>query len=307
MLQPLDPLPWPDELPADPPERITRWQQALSNRVLDIHGDPAAAELVVFSDGNHHMALAETIRAFGSRHGLLHHQVLYLTLPPRILLDIVVTGSLLLGNLKLDLTPHVMISPAPILDRLIALGRMVEHRGFMQSRGNVLLVGRDNPLGITGIDDLFRADVRLFISHPEREAASFTVYRDTLVALADEVGFDGSGLASELERGGGRVVHGESIHHREAPVAVATGKADAAVVYFHLALRYLRVFPDFFEQVPLPGSPDHQDPTTSGNVRTLYHAGCVDGGGAWGKTFEAFLHTRPVADIYRAHGLAPLA
>lgn len=67
MLQSLDPLPWPDELPTNLPERITRWQQALSNRALDIHGDPTAADLVVFSDGNHHMALAETIRRHGVR------------------------------------------------------------------------------------------------------------------------------------------------------------------------------------------------------------------------------------------------
>ena len=38
-------------------DKIEQWYQPLSNRVLDFHGDPIKANLVVFSDGNHHMAL----------------------------------------------------------------------------------------------------------------------------------------------------------------------------------------------------------------------------------------------------------
>ena len=35
-----------------------------SNLSLDCHGDASRAQLAVFSDGNHHMALAECLRAF---------------------------------------------------------------------------------------------------------------------------------------------------------------------------------------------------------------------------------------------------
>ena len=37
---------------------------------------------------------------------------------------------------------------------------------FARSEGNSLLLARGNPEGITGIGDLLREDVRLFISNP---------------------------------------------------------------------------------------------------------------------------------------------
>jgi hypothetical protein len=300
----MDPLNWPDEVPGTPMPVFTRWQQQPSNRLMDVHGDPSRAVLVVFSDGNHHMALVEAVRAFGSAHGL-EDRILFLTLPPRILLEILDSQGLQVGNLVLSLSPHVLIGPGPVLDKAVAAGRMVDHAPFMESRGVVLLVARGNPLSIGGIADLRRPGVRLFISNPVREAASFTVYRDTLMGLAERHGLDGAALAEELEKGGGRVIHGESIHHREAPVAVAVGAVDAAVVYYHLALRYTRVFPDRFELVALPGSPGHPQPDATENRRTVYHAGCVDEGGPWGKAFVDFLHSESVAAIYREHGLAP--
>jgi hypothetical protein len=41
---------------------------------------------------------------------------------------------------------------------------------------------------------------------------------------------------------GQTAVWGQRIHHREAPEALADGQADAAIVYFHLALRYTGIF-----------------------------------------------------------------
>jgi len=62
-------------------DKIEQWHQPVSNRVLDFHGDPIKANLVVFSDGNHHMALLHSLKAF-------HHEmpqvddIFYATTPP---------------------------------------------------------------------------------------------------------------------------------------------------------------------------------------------------------------------------------
>ena len=53
---------WPAERPRATASG-SEWSQARSNLCLDFHGDPASAQLVVFSDGNHHMALAECVAA----------------------------------------------------------------------------------------------------------------------------------------------------------------------------------------------------------------------------------------------------
>ena len=55
-------LNWPEERAAEG-DGTPSWCQPGSNVCLDFHGDPAAA-LVVYSDGNHHMALGECLERF---------------------------------------------------------------------------------------------------------------------------------------------------------------------------------------------------------------------------------------------------
>ncbi len=288
-----------------PPERARAgagepcWFHAGSNRCLDLHGDPQRARLAVFSDGNHHMALEETLAAFVRTHPAVE-DVFYTTTPPGPLLEWLAAGCLHLGNLRLSCVPHVFISPPAILDRVVAAGRMSAHRPFMRSRGNVLLVRAGNPRGIRGVADLARADVRLFLSNPRTETASYQVYLETLKGLARR---DGAQPGFPEEAPDGRVVHGERIHHREAPQALADGRADAALIYYHLALRYTRIFPRQFEIVPLGGTAADPRPGPE-NVISVYHAGVVDGGGPWGGRLLEFLASAEAGAIYERHGLA---
>jgi len=291
-------LNWPEEM-ADVAESGPRWSCEGSNLVLDFHGDPKNAELVVFSDGNHHMALAETLAAFCRRYSL-PGTVFYATCPPGPLLELLRHGGLQIGNFVLCVRPHVFISPPRVLNGLVAEGYMPGHVPFVRNRGNVLLVRRGNPKGIREVADLARGDVRLFLSNPHTEAASYSGYLATLKALAAA-----AGMAPEfLSHSGGRIIYGRCIHHREAPEAVAAGKADAAIVYYHLALRYVRIFPEYFEMVPLGGTVDDPRPA-AGNVVSVTHAGVVGSGGPWGQRFLRFLSSETVARIYRHHGLLP--
>ena len=75
---------------------------------------------------------------------------------------------------------------------------------------------------------------------------------------------------------------------------MADGRADAALVYHHLALRYALIFPDLFEFVRLSGAD-----AFTGEV----HTAVVGDGGPWGRRLSAFLATEEVAEIYRFHGL----
>ncbi len=288
-----EPLDWPAER-AGGTDSTPRWSQPLSNLVLDIHGDPARARLTLFSDGNHHMALAECLRRFLALHPRAQ-DVFYATTPPSVLLDWLAAGSLDLGNLRLRAVPHLFLSPPAILDRVVAAGRAVAHAPFMRSRGNVLLVRRGNPKGIRTVADLARTDVRLFLSNPRAETASHEVYARTLRALARA-----AGVATDVVEGSG-VVHGARIHHREAPQALADGRADAACLYYHLALRYTRIFPERFEIVPLDGTPEAPAP---GNVLSEYHLALIDDGGEWGGAGRDFLLGPEAAAIYAHHGLA---
>ncbi len=290
-----DALFWPPERARTVP--AAAFMQPLSNVCLDLHGDPRAARLAVFSDGNHHMALAEALQIFLIRHPEVV-DVFYATTPPRVVVEALAAGGFALGNLTVMVAPHVFIGPPGVLDGLVARGAMRAHAPLARSRGNVLLVGKGNPRGIRGIADLARADVRLFLSNPLTETVSYATYVNTLRGISARIGLALDCLDGKPHP---RVVYGDSIHHREAPQAVADGRADAAVVFYHLALRYARMFPATFEFLPLTPEGEN-DPAQE---KSRVHVGVVGDGGAWGARLVEFLLGECVADIYRRHGLAP--
>ena len=287
------PLQWPEEgVRGD--GVADAWSQPGTNLLLDFHGDPYRSDLVVLSDGNHHMALEAALQLFRDRNPAVG-EIFYATTPPGPIIKLLRTGRLKIGNVILSVNPHLFLSPPQVLDRLVEGGFIAHHRPFMKNRGSTLLVKKGNPKRISGVGDLTRPDVRLFLSNPHTERVSYQGYVDTLKAMAAREGCDLAFL--ETTDNSDKIFFGQAMHHREAPEAVAAGIADAAIVYHHLALRYVRIFPERFEMVPL-GEAD--DPA---NVIGHTHAALVGDGGRWGQSCLDFLFCPDVARIYAEHGL----
>jgi hypothetical protein len=292
-------LKWPEET-AGKSSNAFKWSHPGSNLCLDFHGNPDKAQLVVFSDGNHHMALRECLDSFSDKYDDLSN-IFYATTPPGPIVNMLKLGGLQLGNLTIDVQPDVFISPPNILDSLVDQGFMKSHTPFVQNRGNVLLVRKGNPRQISEASHIMDKNIRLFISHPEKEKASYTAYYDTLKALVSSLDPDTDFLQEKVSQG--QVIFGECIHHREAPQAVAEGSADVAPVFYHLALRYVRIFPENFDIVPLGGKVDAPDPLP-GNVVARTSIGLVGDGGIWGGRFLKYLLSDEAANIYESHGLS---
>ena len=167
-----------------------------------------------------------------------------------------------------------------------------------------------------GVADLLRPDVIPFMSNPETEAASYGVYRETMLAMARVRGLDVGALerrlsaavgeAGEAGEGGG-IVFGERIHHREAPQALADGRADVAMVYYHLALRYVRVFPGEFEMVcegwDPEGEGDEDEEPAAGMVVTEYAVATAREMGEWGNGFVTYMGLDDAVAFYEEHGI----
>jgi len=286
-------LNWPVEGAQEDYSNRNKWNQSGSNICLDFHGDPAAAKLVVFSDGNHHMALQACCKEFLKSNPAVT-DIFYATTPPKVILDSVLRGGVLLGNVHLNVLPHVFISPENILDKLVAQKKIASHQAFARSSGNVFLVKKGNPKGIKGIGDLTRKDVRLTISNPDTEAASYNIYKQTLLDVAAEKNLDVSDFNDLIDKGTDRTVFGETIHHREVPQTIFEDGADVAIVYYHLALRYTRIFPDDFELINIESKV---------NSCTDYHIGLMNDSGSWGNKFLEFMLSDKALALYKEHGL----
>jgi len=292
-------LNWPQELASAEPGAHHDWLQPGTNICLDFHGDPVRAQAVIYADGNHHMALATALRLFVKEHPAIQ-DVFYATTPPGILLAAVRHG-LRLGNLVLSRSPDIFIGPGRIIQQLSATGLVSADTPFMQSRGNVILLRAGNPRHIKHVTDLWRQGVRLALSNPDTETASHQVYRQTLDAYGAHYH-----LPPIMQAKTAQLIYSEGIHHREIPQILADGKADAAIVYYHLALRYQRIFPELFSFVNMKGlhAPPENDPQ---QTITEYRLALIRECGPWGGQLYEFLAGDAVSAIYREHGLARIS
>ncbi len=294
-------LEWPPEQAIEMDTRSCGWSQPGSNIALDFHGNPNSAAVTVLSDGNHHMALQETLSGFVRQQAAVN-DVFYVTLPPQLLIKIIKNKQLVLGNLVLPVCPDIMLSPPGVIDALSVSGELSQRVPFIKNRGNVLLVRKNNSKNITGVEDIFREDVRIFISNANTEKASHAGYRETLINVAKQKGLQSDKLKKWIDKGASQIMFGKSVHHREAPQALFENQCDVAIVYYHLALRFTRIFPGLFELIPLGGSVDNPQPGPT-NVVSAVHMGLFAGCGLWGKKLYDYLQSQAVKKIYARHGL----
>jgi len=224
----------------------------------------AAPSLVIFTEGNHLMALLseDIVGAFPSwaksqsRYADLDFgNVVVVTLPQPIVVQMIRTGAIALGNLVLEFTRAsgfypdiVMGGPAP-LQALHRLGIVEPHaRFFSRNRGRALLVPKGNPLGIHTLADVARSGARV-AQADSVEAGARAGNRAAIEALMGKSAADAF-FSNEVEHFPGRL----GITHRDVPEMLARGYADVGLTQYHLISYWVRTFPDRFELVPIEGA-----------------------------------------------------
>ena len=260
---PCGPLVWPvvARLPPD-----IRSFAGHTDTVPDIVGRIGApASLVVFTEGNHLMALLsdDVVGAFPSwaksqaqYADLDLDNIVVVTLPQPIIVQMIRTGGIALGNLTLDVSRKsgfypdiVMAGPAP-LRQVRKLGVIEpQARFFAKNRGLALLVRKGNPHGIHDFTDVVRTGARIALPDAALEAGSRARYRAAVDELIGRSAAEAL-FAAEVAHFPGRL----GIVHRDFPEMVARGYADVALTQYHLISYWTRLFPNHFELVPVSGA-----------------------------------------------------
>jgi hypothetical protein len=234
-----------------------------ANTVLDVIGRIGTApSLVIFTEGNHLMVLSsdDIVGAFPSWAAskpeyaeLDLSNVILVTLPQPILVQMLRTGGVALGNLTLDVSrgsgfyPDVFMGYPEPLRQLRRLGAIEpQARFFSKNRGVALLVRKGNPLGIQGLTDVGRTGARIALPDSGDVRAQCRAAADALLGkpAADAL------FAAEVPGFPGRL----GIMHRDLPEMVGRGYADVAFTWHHLVSYWARIFPDHFEAIAAPGA-----------------------------------------------------
>lgn len=293
-------LAWPQELPEALHPQARPYISEKSNVVLDLHGSVQDPDLVIFMAGNQYRVLPELLPVFrqwakgNSRYkGVRTERIFYATTPPGRLIDAMQTGQFVLGNFWIDVQPGELwpdiFMTGPRQQRRLAAAKYIDRWSvYTRNRGVVLLIRAGNPKNIRGIGDLIRADVRVAISSPTREPASFESYSNTLRA-------QGGPQLPELILKKPNTISPVAVHHRENPQFIVDDRADVAPMYFHFG-DYLKThLPQQFDYIPLPAEGNFKDELAISVIRNAPHPRAA---AAW----LEFIRSDAAAAVYGRHG-----
>jgi hypothetical protein len=188
---PPEPLVWPvvTKLPPGIPSFAGH-----TDTVPDIVGRIGTPpSLVIFTEGNHLMVLLsdDVIGAFPSwaksqsqYADLDLDNIVVVTLPQPVVVQMIRTGGIALGNLTLDVSRKSGFYPDIVMAGLDPLRELrkfsaiePQARFFSRNRGPALLVRRGNPLGIHGLTDIARTGARIALPDAAEEAGPRPAYR----------------------------------------------------------------------------------------------------------------------------------
>ena len=303
----LEPLVWPLVGGEQPGIRTFAGH---ANTVLDIVGRIGAPpSLVIYTEGNHLMVLLsnDIVGAFPAwartqpQHAHLSlDNVVVVTLPQPIVVQMIRTGAVALGNLTLDVSRAsglfpdiVMGGPAPQRE-LRKLGVVEpQARYFSRNRGRALLVRKGNPLGIHGLADVARVGARVAQADTV-EADARAGNRATIEALMGKPAADAF-FAKEVEHFPGRL----GITHRDVPEMIARGYADVGLTQYHLISYWVRTFLNHFELVPIAGAAQFPVKIAFGRVIGPLRPAAA-------KAFEEFFFIR-ARDVYPRYDFARMS
>lgn len=260
------------------------------DKVLDLHGDPLRADLVVFLNGNQWMVMEDLLVAFRQEHPEVKN-IFYETLPPGILLQQIRCGTLRMGELIISVPPDVYTAGREEMESLLKDGFIKEYVPYAKNN-LAIMVPEGNPKGITGWQDLGRPGVRVVMPNPEAEGVGRLILR-----AMEKTG--GPELAEMVM--GKKVADGETfltrIHHRQSPLLLLDGEADAGPVWISEALYQKRIGSPL-DYVTIPEA-QNQSGTYFITIveKTVQHRGAAE-------AFLGFMRSRQAQGIYAGYGFS---
>ena len=252
-----------------------------ANILNDFHAQIADCDLVFSTEGNYYPALKDIWPVFLAKFKDQPLTNWFYTTSPPVSWDQIENRILQVGNLYATCRPAVVVAPAKLIARLEQAGHTEGPvYPLFRDRGQVILVKKGNPKKIQTVWDLGRKGVRLITPNPELEPGAFGNYAGTIYHIAAQdphppKGTNAKKLFNQIFNGGSgdpeKWLAGPRIHHRDLPWSIAFGKADAAVILYHLGLYTQQTFPDKFALVPLGGTQADPQPLagTISNIRYL--------------------------------------
>jgi len=261
--------------------------------LADFHGDLTNPKLVLYVGGNYFFAMAPLVQAFESAHPDYKGRIYWETIPPGLLVkQMEAGGTITVGNMTWTAKPDAYFAGLMRVKEFIGKGLLTGPAVPYVTNTLAIMAPKGNPAHITRLADLGKPGMRLAMPNPEFEG----IARQIKIALG-KVGGDGLANAvyeAKVKEGSTILTH---IHHRQTPLFLMQGVADAGVTWQSEAM--------FQEQA---GHPIEHVVIPDADNATATYAGAEVTGAAHpeaAKAWLAFIHSPEALSIFERYGFKP--
>ena len=255
------------------------------DNVPDLYGDIVNPQLVVFMGGNQFMVVDDLLAAFKKEYPA-YTRIFVETLPPGILAKQMATGSIVIGNMRIDHQPDVYLGGKKRVqenqDRLVSIQTYARNK-------LAIMVRKGNPKQVKSLADLGRADVRVSMPNPAWEGIGGRIEEAYVKA-----GGDALKSAIMQKKVSDHSTFLTQIHHRQTPMRVLYDESDAGPVWITEAL-YQQRLKNPVELISIPDTENIVAEYQEGAVKTAPHPQAA-------ADFMTFLTGPTAGAIYKIYG-----
>ncbi len=285
--------PWQHGANSDVTDRGLEFTVPEADNLADFHGDPTDPKLVLFVGGNYFFAMAPLVKTFEGLHPEFKGKLYWETIPPGLLVkQIKAGGTITVGNMTWTAKADVYFGDFTKIKEYVAEGMLVAPAVHYVTNTLTIMVPKGNPAHINGLADLAKPGLRLVMPNPAFEDIGRQIEEslrktggDALVKAVYETKVADSSTV---------LTH---IHHRQTPIFLMQGKADAGVTWQSEAI--------FQEEVGHPI--EHIDIPETMNSTGIYGGAVVKGAPHWeaAKLWLDFIRSPEALEIFEHYGFKP--
>ena len=263
--------------------------------LADFHGDITNPKLVLYVGGNYFFAMAPLVAEFEQEHPDYKGRLYWETIPPGLLIkQIEAGGTITSGNMTWTVKPDAYFAGLQKINQFVKSGLLAAPVVPYVSNILTIMVPKDNPAHVASLADLGRPGIRLAMPNPAFEGIARQI--DAALRRAGGDALAAAVYKTKVADGSTVLTH---IHHRQTPLFLMQGLADAGVTWQSEAM--------FQEQVGHAIA--HVDIPAAQNSTAIYAGAMVNGAAhpEAARLWLDFIHSPSALAIFERYGFKPYA
>ncbi len=261
--------------------------------LADFHGDITDPKLVLYVGGNYFFAMAPLVAEFEKQHPDYKGRLYWETIPPGLLIkQIEAGGTITSGNMTWTAKPDAYFAGLKKIDQFVKSGMLAAPAVPYVTNTLTIMVPKNNPAQVMSLAYLGKPGIRLAMPNPAFEGIARQI--DAALKKAGGDALATAVYKTKVADGSTVLTH---IHHRQTPLFLMQGLADAGVTWQSEAM--------FQEQAG--HAITHVDIPAAQNSTAIYAGAMVKGAPHpdAAKLWLDFIHSGPALAIFERYGFKP--